>query len=131
MISLEVLVIVIVGLSSITLYSMYRYFDDLICSITKTMDYYEENGRFGLKCEKEVLNKRIDLLEQKLKDGLQSNAICNKSAIDRINSRLNSLESISSKRTKKDEGSITVVMPEISESRAHLHLKQTKQKENK
>lgn len=117
MISLEVLVIVIVGLSSITLYSMYRYFDDLICSITKTMDYYEENRLFGLRCEKDLLNKRIDLLEQKLKDGLQANAICNKSAIDRINSRLNSLESISSKKTKKDEGSITVVIPNLKEKK--------------
>lgn len=115
MISIEIMLVMVFTLMVGVMYMMFRYFDDLTCGLQSNIAYNEENGRFGLNCEKEVLNKRIDLLEQKLKDGLQGNAICCKSAIDRINSRLSSLDNATNKRTKKDEGSITVVMPNFKD----------------
>jgi len=74
--------------------------------LTRCIDYHEENGRFALKCEKEALNKRIDLIEHKLKDGVQSNATCNKALIEKIHSRLDLLD-------KNSRGSVSVVIPEI------------------
>jgi hypothetical protein len=106
MISIEMtLIIMAFTLMAGVVYTMYRYFDNLICELTRKVDYHEENGRFGLNCEKEVLNKRMDLFEQKLKDGLQANSICCRSSIDRINSRFAALE-------KDKHGSINVVISE-------------------
>ncbi len=112
MVPIEIMLTIVFSILSSVMYVMWRYFDDLICGLSSNVAYNEENGRFGLNCEKEVLNKRIDLIEQKCKDSIQSNAICCRSAIDRVNSRISMLEN---KRTKKDEGSIAVVVPTLKE----------------
>lgn len=105
MISIEIILVMAFTLMAGVMYMMWRYFDGLFCELTRVIDYHEENGRFGLNCVKEVLNKRIDLLEQKTKDAVQSNAVCCRSAIDRINSRFAALE-------KDKHGSINVVISE-------------------
>lgn len=84
MISTEIALVIVFTLLGTAIFLMYRYFSELINEMTRCIDYHEENGRFGLKCEKEALNNRIDLLEQKFKDDIQSNAICCKSAIEKL-----------------------------------------------
>lgn len=84
MISIEIMLVMAFTLIIGVMYMSFRYFDDLICGLQSRVEYNEENGRFGLKCEKEALHKRVDLLEQKLKDDIQGNAICCKSAIEKL-----------------------------------------------
>lgn len=74
------------------MYTMYRYFDDLICETHRAIDYHEENNRFALRCEKESLLTQIHILEQQLKDSAQSSSLCCKSGYDRLNSRIAVLE---------------------------------------
>lgn len=84
MISTEIALVIVFTLLGTAIFLVYRYFTELINEMARCIDYHEENGRFGLKCEKEALNKRIDLLEQKFKDDIQNNAICSKSAIEKL-----------------------------------------------
>jgi len=121
MISIEIMLVMAFTLMAGVMYMMWRYFDNLICELTRVVDYYEENGRFGLNCEKEVLNKRIDLHEQKTKDAIQSNSICCRSAMDRINSRLLVLE-------KDKHGSINVVISEPKKDKDNGTRKPTSSK---
>jgi len=108
MISIEIMLVMAFTLMAGVMYMMWRYFDNLICELTRVVDYYEENGRFGLNCEKEVLNKRID-------------SICCRSAMDRINSRLLVLE-------KDKHGSINVVISEPKKDKDNGTRKPTSSK---
>ncbi len=92
MVPIEIMLTIVFTVLASAMYVMWRYFDDLFCGITSKMDCQEENRLIGLLIEKELLIKRIELTEQKLKDGLQSNSLCCRSAIDRISSRLSLLE---------------------------------------
>lgn len=106
MISTEIALVIVFTLLGTAIFLVYRYFSAVIHELTRCIDYHEENGRFALKCEKEAINKRIDLLEHKLKDGLQSNATCSRSSLEKIHARLDLLD-------KNTRGSVNVVIPEI------------------
>ncbi len=110
MVSIEIMLTIVFTILSSVMYVMWRYFDDLIkcfqCDVVRLIEQAAE-----MSCVEDC-KKRTDFLEQKCKDSIQSNAICCRSAIDRVNSRISMLEN---KRTKKDEGSIAVVVPTFKE----------------
>lgn len=85
---IEYLLVAAFALNALALYIMYRYFYDLYCEVMQRVNYDEENGRFGLQCVREAIEKRIDLLEQTTKDADQANKICCKSMKVQIDKQL-------------------------------------------
>jgi hypothetical protein len=71
------------------MYIMWRYFDEQLCDMNIDLARRSEAANFN--CTSYCANK-MQLLEQKLKDYNQSNAVCLKSCVDRINSRIATLE---------------------------------------
>jgi hypothetical protein len=103
MITIEIMLVITITFVSLMAYVIYKLIkneiDEYICEVRATQSA-------SLDCFKTYGNK-IDHIEQKLKDGLQSNSICCRSAIDRINSRISLIE-------KNQTGSIKVVKKESS-----------------
>jgi hypothetical protein len=64
---------IFLGIGAIVIYSMYRYFSEL-----------SQCSKF--ECHKNMKEARSHylLMEQKLKDGLQGNDVCHRSALDKI-----------------------------------------------
>lgn len=99
MIAPEIMIVIAFTLMASAIYTMYRHFDEQICLAKEQM-------KFQLMDDILVVTstdrRQVELLEQKLKDGLQSNSICCRSAIDRMNSRISIIE-------KNQTGSIKVI----------------------
>lgn len=117
MISIEIMAVIAFTLIASAMYTIYRYFDDHIkCIDNKIGDLQRYLKDLNLIHSDMIGNnqKKIELLEQKLKDGLQSNAICCKSSIEPIKRELERLKYL---YEKQNHGSIKVVRPEIKQER--------------
>ena len=84
------------------MYTMWRYFDDVTCNVQKDITDIKRDNQFSTStiCN---LNAYAQVIEQKIKDGLQSNAVCCRSGIDRLTSRISLLE----KKEEKPRGRTT------------------------
>lgn len=92
MISNEIIITLSLTLMAGAIFIMYRYFNDLveqafsdICErteiLTGLMNKISDNWK-----------RDIDFLDQRLKDGIQSNSICCKSAMDKLNHKIEALQ---------------------------------------
>lgn len=116
MISAEILIIVIVGLAAITLYSMYRYFEERYACSQEQLDCIDKNMNDLIDAH----NKATDIWNQKLKDGLQNNAICHKSAIEQLKKEQEQLRLLYEGKREASRSQINVLIPEIKkEQKSH------------
>ncbi|MGJ0429599.1 hypothetical protein [Methylobacter sp.] len=121
MISIEIMVVMAFTLIASAMYIMYRYFDDLVnsldlqvrCEVDNYVNEVRKTDAEVIDCLKIHKNK-IELLEQKIKDGLQNNSICCKSSLEPIKKELERLKYL---YEKQNHGSIKVVMPEVKSER--------------
>lgn len=109
MLTTEIVIIIVLSFISMIAYIIHTLIkneiDEYVCEVRETQSE-------SLNCLK-TYGKKIEILEQKLKDGLQSNAICCRSAIDKVNSRISIIE-------KNQTGSIKVVKRESPKKEASV-----------
>lgn len=71
---------------------MYRYFEDLMsCSNKGICDRIEQLSRLMNKIS-DNWKRDVDFLDQRLKDGIQNNAMCCKLAIEKLNNKIDALQ---------------------------------------
>ncbi len=144
MLSSELLIVAMSGCFAVVLYGMYRYFNDIID--TMYQELLEKNNILtGIIFDK--FESELIVLKQQVKDSLQSNALCCKSAMESIkteNVRLSAwcakladlvaekqLQNTEYKYPRKDNqkhGSIQVVIPELNKDKTHARRSTTKSK---
>ena len=83
----EYLSIALFSITAMVLYSVYRYFCEEICQLD------DDLVRVNLDTSKEInaLNIFIQGMQQQFKDAIQSNSICCKSSIAKLNNRIDEL----------------------------------------
>jgi len=85
-----------------SMFSLYRYLTDMIESshdvlCDKTDHLVELVNKVSDKWEKDM-----HFMDQKIKDGLQSNAICCRSGLDKLNHRISLLENKLNQKDKNE-----------------------------
>lgn len=83
----EYLSIALFSITAMVLYSIYRYFCEEICQID------DDFVKLRIETSKDIgtFNNYISVIRQEFKDAIQSNSICCKSAIAKLNNKIEEL----------------------------------------
>lgn len=88
----EFILISVFALNTLALYIMYRYFNDIIEASYADICDRTEQLTVLMNRISDNWKRDIDFLDQRLKDGIQSNSICCRSAIDKLNHKIDTLQ---------------------------------------